>query len=360
MCYGTLQYSCCHTQTTRLTCRKTWRKRTGWLCYAIVTFICGVGPDEPCDEVRGDKHWWVTRSCPDCRAAEEAGTQTKGRVHDRYASKLTPEDLRRSRRRKEEEDRQKDLERKAYRDDRIEMQKIKRADQGYDRNAPLPAMPSFAHVSLGDRSGQPLHRLPQQGANKSPSASSQQKSPLNIPHDEQQDANTNGYTRSRKMQAISNDKPVDVDHRSKRERRVGGYGGFDLSPYGHDQMRRNTLKVHDDGRNPYRPYEKDMSPRNLTPPKSTPEAASPSSTGQRQRFTDRRDQNLKPLRMLQLPGSLAGQTPVNQTPKYSGERNGGVERLLDSATRASVRTESMVSDSDSFVCQDARAVERGR
>ncbi|KAF6837575.1 hypothetical protein CPLU01_02928 [Colletotrichum plurivorum] len=361
MCYGILQYQCSHSARARINCRQTWRKRTGWFCYPIVRLICGPGPEQPCDEIRPDKYWWVANSCKECRKAEENDSNTKGRIHDRYRSRLTHDELQRSRRRVEEERRLEEMERNMYRDDRIKYQQMKRAAKEEARNkgngnnsntaaatdnnnnTALPIMPSFAHVPLGNRYGQAGYHQPSQIANSHAPPPALDKPLPVLPEDPQDEDRQDEPVVKDKKQWWKHLPPAE-DIRALQSGRIPGHDGA-------------QGKQTDDGRNPYRPYENEIASRNLTQPRLNRETPSSSSAQRSPPIADRRG---KPLEPLKDPRS-SQQTPV-KAPGKTPERK-GLKRLLSSATRSDsrseARTESMASESSSFVCQDSRAVERG-
>lgn len=180
MCYGEVRYACCHTGKRRITCRKIWRRRTGWCCHPVVGFVFGEGVDTTCDVTR-DNWTWATTSCPECREAEQTGVATKGRIHD-FRGKFTPEALRSARQRKEEEDRQKIQTRWYSREESFQMQQLRRPEEPVNSDRPLPAMPSFVHVPLGDRWGQPSYHYPKQVAMKFPPAPPPEEPLPSVPH----------------------------------------------------------------------------------------------------------------------------------------------------------------------------------
>ncbi|TDZ26682.1 hypothetical protein Cob_v001028 [Colletotrichum orbiculare MAFF 240422] len=266
MCQGTVHHACHHIRTRRITCRKTWRHRAGLrLCLPLVAYFCGEGPSEACDEVRPEKSWTVASSCADCQAAEAAGVQTRGRTHNRYVSRLTPAAINESRRRMEDAERNEEIERNMYRDERIELlvKRRQHADaekkRKEERLKAFPAMPGFNHPPLGvlwDDS--PV----QQGAH---------------------DAHTYREPDGPETQIVPDPWPIETDHRENRaERSGGGYGGFEVSSYGYDQYRRDEEKLANDGINPYRPQgHEPTSTRPLAGPEAVPVPPTPLSAPSR-------------------------------------------------------------------------------
>ncbi|KAK2065106.1 hypothetical protein LY76DRAFT_611697 [Colletotrichum caudatum] len=173
MCYTHVRYSCNHNRKRVLKCRKLWSARAGWCCYPAFLFAFGWPEDDPCGDFVEGKAIFSPKTCPECTEAEQSAPQTRGIVTNKYRHKLMPEALNASRRRMQEERKKEEAvkERWYSREENFQETLRKREqEERLDRDATagttaetekaLPDMPSFIHVPLGDRWGDPSYHYP--------------------------------------------------------------------------------------------------------------------------------------------------------------------------------------------------------
>ncbi|KAF9879960.1 hypothetical protein CkaCkLH20_02771 [Colletotrichum karsti] len=330
MCQIVRYDACNHRVKVRMTCCKALFHKTQSSFYQIMACLCG-RRNKGCNDVPPTTS---NGFCPDCKEVAQAGSETKGRVYNRYAAMNTPEHRSSTRHRMMEQKRQRELEVNAYRDDRYAMQQARR-DQRTD--GVLPFQPPLAHIPPGDRATHPQQATTR--FSPTPPFGTQPKHPY---HPQPSNHGPCGT----RTDAVPNDGRMNDDRRAHREKREGGYGGFDMAPYGYDQQRRDEEKRLNKGINPYRPYE-------------TPQIPSSSWALSSQPLADRRGRKPRPLKDFKSYGSSSRQS----TPKETPTKSGGLRRLLSSAgrfdARSDARTDSFVSEASSFACEGSRALERG-
>ncbi|KAK1600570.1 uncharacterized protein LY79DRAFT_664826 [Colletotrichum navitas] len=168
MCFTHVKYSCNHNGKCVLKCRKLWSARTSWCCYPAFLFTFGWPNEEPCGDFVERKAFFSPKICPECTEAEQSAPQTRGIVPRKYRHKLTPEALNASRQRMKEEREKEDAvkERWYTREENFQKREQKgRLNQDVtgstaETDKALPDMPSFIHVPLGDRWGDPSYHYP--------------------------------------------------------------------------------------------------------------------------------------------------------------------------------------------------------
>ncbi|KAK2020050.1 hypothetical protein LZ32DRAFT_686264 [Colletotrichum eremochloae] len=173
MCITHVKYSCNHKEKRVIKCRKLWSARAGWCCYPAFLFAFGWSNEEPCGDFIQGKAFFSPKSCPECTEAEQSTPQTRGILPNKYRHKLTPEALNASRRRMQKEREKEDAVKERWysrKEDFQEMLRKRELEERLNRDAAarstaksdevLPGMPSFVHVPLGDRWGDPSYHYP--------------------------------------------------------------------------------------------------------------------------------------------------------------------------------------------------------
>ncbi|EFQ26456.1 uncharacterized protein GLRG_01600 [Colletotrichum graminicola M1.001] len=172
MCFTHVKYSCNHNEKCVLKCRKLWSARTSWCCYPAFLFTFGWPNEEPCSDFVERKAFFSPKTCPECTEAEQSAPQTRGIVPSKYRHKLTPEALNTSRQRMKEREKEDAVKERWYTREENFQETLRKWEQEERLNRDvvagstaktdkaLPDMPSFIHVPLGDRWGDPSYHYP--------------------------------------------------------------------------------------------------------------------------------------------------------------------------------------------------------
>ncbi|GJC80108.1 hypothetical protein ColLi_02946 [Colletotrichum liriopes] len=428
MCFTNVKYSCDHKEKHVLKCRKLWFARTGWCCYPAFLFVFGWPAEEPCSDFLKEKAILSSKICPACAEAEQSGPHTRGIVPSKYRHKLTSEALNASRKRMQEEKENEEVVRERWysreenfqetlrkRDQEERLEREAAADGNAKTDKALPDMPSFVHVPLGDRWGDPSYHYPQHIADayglappplpKEPIHSGLSEQQTQSPHvPERLVKNIDVVLKDRDQLATSSEQSHPDRHRSDRHQRgrehvanaVDSYQyaqhlaspgdnvdrhryaaqhvtSLHSGPYPHLQsdsvvgglVRHNIETQQQRPQQSLHRQSRYAEPRSLTDTRPAPEPPIVERRGHRQPqpLTNGRPRPREPRRRGTEP------MPPAKTPK-SGSLKGFFQAFGNSSRRSEDArcdiaespkvTSDVHSDISSFVCRESRDVEKGR
>ncbi|GKT42288.1 uncharacterized protein ColSpa_02469 [Colletotrichum spaethianum] len=425
MCFTSIKYACDHKEKKVLKCRKLWSARTGWCCHPAFLFVFGWPTEEPCSDYLEERAFLSSKICPACTKAEQSGPNTRGIVLSKYRQRLTPEALDASRKRMQEEKEKDEVVKERWYSREENFQESLRGREQEERKAAagddaktdkaLPDMPSFVHVPLGERWGDPSYHYPQHIAeaygaapcrlSKAPTHSGVNEQQLQPPHvPERPTKNIEVVLKDRDRPAISLEQSQTGGHRSSRhdherehiaspvdscryaQHLVGTTDNMDRCQYAARQVTsldpgpyRHIGKEVDGGRLRYDLETQQQRPkqslvphqsryadsRSLTDTKPTPEAPIGERRGHRQPqpLTDKRSRPREPRRRGTEPMPPA-KTPKSASLKGFFQAFGNSSRRSEDARRDRVESPNVTSDDhsdiSSFVCCKSRDVEKGR
>ncbi|KZL79627.1 hypothetical protein CI238_08929 [Colletotrichum incanum] len=428
MCFTNVKYSCDHKEKRVLKCRRLWSARTGWCCYPVFLFVFGWPTEEPCSDFFKEKAILSSTICPACTEAEQSGPHTRGIVPSKYRHKLTSEALNASRKRMQEEKENEEVVkerwysreenfretlRKREQEERLEREAA--ADGNAKTDKALPNMPSFVHVPLGDRWGDPSYHYPQHIANaygvapnplpKEPihsGLSEQQTQPPHVPerlvknidvvlmdrdrpaislersHPDRQRSDRHQHGREHVASAVDSHRyaqhlvgPADIMDRrqyaSQHDTSLnsGPYRHLPTEPVDGGQARHNLRTQEQKPQQPLHRQSRYAEPRSLTNTRLVPQAPIVERRGheQPQPLTDERPRPREPRRRGTEPMSSA-KTPRSGSLKGFFQAFGNSSRRSEDYRRDRDESPNVTSDvhSDisSFVCRKSRDVEKGR